>query len=94
MVDKNVLQFTFAQEQSTIFKPEKASKAANSINKSAVFAAAASPECFDTLSDVLKKELDGVKTPLDQLGIAVLEVFMSKKEVEIRARVDISELKK
>ena len=93
MVDKNVLQFTFEQEQSTIFKPEKASKAANSINKSTVFAAAASPECFDKIAYLFKEE-SGIKTPIDQLGIAVLEVFMSKKEVEIRARVDISDLKK
>ena len=90
-IGDDVLQVYFNGEQGKIFEPDGDNKMAKLIDRSAVAAAAVSPQAWDKIESELKKE--GVKdSGVDRLGYGVVEVFCNKKELKVEARLDISEL--
>lgn len=85
LVDKNVLQITVGDEATALFDNGCDSEIACEIDTDAVLAVAAAPALFEKLAETQQIETKGV-------GIAVAEVFLTSSEIELKARVDISDM--
>lgn len=85
LVSDKVLQITVGDEADAIFPADNASETAGEINKDAVLAVAGSPAFFKELAEQNEIEVKG-------LGIGVAEVFLTGSEIQVNARIDISDV--
>ena len=92
LVDRNILQLTLLHEIEDIYTPSKSNELARKIDRSAVAAAAGSPKFFRKIWRLVEDENPDMEVDVDGIGAAIVEIFVDDEELEIKGKIDISEL--
>ena len=89
LVNSRVLHVCFGDTISSVIDNDSDNDTACSIDQDAVFAAAGTPDLWASL---IKQSGVGEHVKVKDLGAGIIEFFMTKNEIEVKAKLDISDL--
>ena len=88
-VNSRVLHIAIGSEIDAVIDNDSDNDTACSIDQDAVFAAAGTPELW---ASIIKQSGVEEEVKVKDLGAGIVEVFMTKSEIEVKAKLDISDL--
>ncbi|MBE6359808.1 MAG: hypothetical protein E7057_11285 [Lentisphaerae bacterium] len=88
-VNSRVLHIAMGSEIDAVIDNDSDNDTACSIDQDAVFAAAGTPELW---ASIVKQSGVEEEVKVKDLGAGIVEVFMTKSEIEVKAKLDISDL--